>query len=209
MYRLLRQQDAVHERRHQRQPSTYAKPELLRGPAGRAPNQLWSWDITKLRGPTAWLSYYLDVMLDVSGAPWARSVVGWLLADQESAALAQPLIAESCHKPGIEPGQLTIHADRGAPMTAKTVAQLLIDLGVIQSHSPPYTADDGPLGAFLRSAVQDYKVSLRLSGGPLGAFYGSGRRSPVGENLLCLVQQRASSYRSGLDDPGDGPLWSS
>jgi len=201
----LRQQDAVHERRHQRQPSTYAKPELLRGPAGRAPNQLWSWDITKLRGPTAWLSYYLDVMLDVSGAPWARSVVGWLLADQESAALAQPLIAESCHKPGIEPGQLTIHADRGAPMTAKTVAQLLIDLGVIQSHSPPYTADDGPLGAFLRSAVQDHEISSRLSR-PLCQ---SGGGLAVGENLLCLVQQRASSYRSGLDDPGDGPLWSS
>ena len=206
MYRLLRQQAAVHERRNQRQPSTYARPELL----ALGPNQLWgpagTPDITKLRGPTPWLYYYLYVMLAVSGAPWARYGVGWLLADQESADLAQPLIAESCHKQGIEAGQLTIHSDRGAPMTAKTVAQVLIDLGVIQRHSRPYTADDGgPLGAFLRSAIQDHEVSLRLAR-PLCL---SGRRSPVGKTLLCLVQQRASSYGTGLNDPGDGPLWSS
>lgn len=136
MYRILRQQDEVHERRNQRHPAAYTKPELL----ATAPNQLWTWDITKLKGPTTWLYYYLYVLLDV----FSRYVVGWLLADHEAADLAQQLMAESYLKQGIEPGQLTIHSDRGAPMTAKTVAQLLIDLGVIQSHSRPYTADDNP-----------------------------------------------------------------
>jgi putative transposase len=136
MYRLLRQHDEVCERRNQRQPSAYTKPELL----ATAPKQLWCWDITKLRGPTAWLYYYLYVLLDV----FSRYVVGWLLADHESAELAQTLLAESYAKQGIEPGQLTVHSDRGPAMRAKTVAQLLIDLGVSQSHSRPYTADDNP-----------------------------------------------------------------
>jgi putative transposase len=136
MYRILRQHDEVQERRNQRQASAYTKPELL----ATGPNQLWCWDITKFKGPTTWLYYYLYVMLDV----FSRYVVGWLLADHEAADLAQQLMTSSYHKQGVEPGQLTIHSDRGAPMTAKTVAQLLRDLGVIQSHSRPYTADDNP-----------------------------------------------------------------
>jgi putative transposase len=136
MYRLLRQHDEVCERRNQRQPFVYTKPELL----ATAPKQLWCWDITKMRGPTPWLYYYLYVLLDV----FSRYVVGWLLADHESAELAQCLLAESYAKHGIEPGQLTVHSDRGPAMRAKTVAQLLKDLGVSQSHSRPYTADDNP-----------------------------------------------------------------
>lgn len=140
MYRILRQHDEVQERRNQRQPSAYTKPRPVGTRLATGPNQLWTWDITKLKGPTTWLYYYLYVLLDV----FSRYVVGWLLADHEAAELAQQLMAESYLKQGVEPGQLTIHSDRGAPMTAKTVAQLLIDLGVIQSHSRPYTADDNP-----------------------------------------------------------------
>jgi putative transposase len=105
-----------------------------------APNQLWSWDITKLLGPSKWLYYYLYVLLDV----YSRYVVGWLLAEHESAELAQQLIAASCEKQQIQPGQLTLHSDRGAAMTAKTLAQLLDDLGVLKTHSRPYNANDNP-----------------------------------------------------------------
>jgi putative transposase len=136
MYRILRRQDEVRERRHQLQHPAYAKPELL----ATAPNQLWSWDITKLLGPTKWLYYYLYVLLDV----YSRYVVGWLLAEHESAELAQQLIATSCEQQQIQPGQLTVHSDRGAAMTAKTLAQLLDDLGVTKTHSRPYTANDNP-----------------------------------------------------------------
>lgn len=136
MYRLLREQAEVQERRNQLRHPTYTKPELL----ATGPNQLWSWDITKLHGPATWQYYYLYVVLDV----FSRYVVGWLLADHESATLAEQLIAESCRKHAIAPDQLTLHADRGAAMTAKSLAQLLTDLGVDQSHSRPYTPDDNP-----------------------------------------------------------------
>lgn len=136
MYRLLADHDEVRERREQLRHPTYTKPERL----ATGPNQLWSWDITKLRGPATWQYYYLYVILDV----YSRYVVGWLLAEQESASLAEQLITESCQKQGIAQGQLTLHADRGAAMTAKTVAQLLVALGVTQSHARPYTPDDNP-----------------------------------------------------------------
>lgn len=136
MYRLLRDQGEVQERRKQLQHPVYSKPELL----ATAPNQLWSWDITKLRGPATWQYYYLYVILDV----FSRYVVGWLLDDHESATLAERLIAESCRKQGIAHDHLTLHADRGAAMTAKSLAQFLSDLGVDQSHSRPYTPDDLP-----------------------------------------------------------------
>lgn len=136
MYRILREQAEVQERRNQLRHPTYTKPELL----ATGPNQLWSWDITKLRGPATWQYYYLYVILDV----FSRYVVGWLLADHESATLAEQLIAESCHKHAIAPDQLTLHADRGAAMTAKSLAHLLSDLGVDQSHARPYTPDDNP-----------------------------------------------------------------
>ena len=136
MYRILQEHDEVSERRRQVRRSGYVKPELL----ATRPNQLWSWDITKLKGPVPWSYYYLYVILDV----FSRYVVGWLLAEQESAHLAERLIAESCAKQGIEPGQLTLHSDRGSPMKSKPVAQLLSDLGVTKSHSRPYVPDDNP-----------------------------------------------------------------
>lgn len=136
MYRILAEHDEVRERRNQLRHPTYAKPELL----ATGSNQLWSWDITKLLGPTTWTYYYLYVILDV----FSRYVVGWMITEQESAELAEQLIAETCAKQGIAPGQLTIHADRGSAMTSKPVAVLLADLGVIKSHSRPHVSNDNP-----------------------------------------------------------------
>jgi putative transposase len=136
MYRILRQNDEVRERRNQLQHPSYSKPELLATQA----NQLWSWDITKLRGPVTWSYYHLYVILDV----FSRYVVGWRIAQRESARLAEELIAESCFKQGIDQDQLTLHADRGSSMRSKTVAQLLLDLGVTKTHARPHTANDNP-----------------------------------------------------------------
>ncbi len=136
MYRFLDEADEVRERRNQLRHPTYTQPELL----ATAPNELWSWDITKLKGPAKWVYYYLYVLLDV----FSRYVVGWLVAEQESASLAESLIGESCAKQGIKPGQLTIHADRGSAMKSKPVAQLMADLGVIKTHSRPHVSNDNP-----------------------------------------------------------------
>jgi hypothetical protein len=136
MYRLLTRDAASRERRAQRRRPQYAAPELL----ATAPRQVWSWDITKLRGPTPGVWYHLYVVLDI----FSRKIVGWLLDRREEAALAEALIAESCHREGIQANQLTLHADRGAPMTSKTLAELLLDLGVAQSHSRPSISDDNP-----------------------------------------------------------------
>lgn len=136
MYRILAEHQEVRERRQSRPRPTYQKPELL----ATGPNQLWSWDITQLKGPQKWLYFYLYVILDVL----SRYVVGWLIAEQESAELAELLIAETCAKQGIVPGQLTLHSDRGSPMKSKLVTQLLVDLGIIKSHSRPHLSDDNP-----------------------------------------------------------------
>ncbi len=136
MYRILAEAQEVRERRNQLRHPAYAKPELL----ATGPNQVWSWDITKLRGPVKWTYYYLYVILDI----FSRYAVGWMVAEQENATLAEALIDATCEKQAIAPGQLTIHADRGAPMTAKTVAELLVDLGVQKSHSRPHVSDDNP-----------------------------------------------------------------
>jgi putative transposase len=140
MYRVLEEHQEVQERRNQLRHPTYTKPELL----ATGPNQLWSWDITRMRGPVTWSYYYLYVMLDV----FSRYVVAWLLAERESAALAQELVAAAYttqqHPEGTRPGQLTIHADRGAPMMAKSMAMLMSDLGVNESHSRPHVSDDNP-----------------------------------------------------------------
>ena len=136
MYRILEAHQEVCERRHPRRHPTYTKPELL----ATGPNQVWSWDITQLKGPAKWLYFYLYVILDV----FSRYVVGWLVAEQESADLAQALIAETCAKQGIQPGQLVLHSDRGSPMKSKPVTQLLVDLGIIKSHSRPHVSDDNP-----------------------------------------------------------------
>jgi putative transposase len=135
MYRVLTEHDEVHERRNQRQHPTYYKPELR----ATGPNQLWSWDITELRGPNG-VRYYLYTILDV----FSRYVVGWMIALEESAELARMLIAETCAKQGIKEDQLTLHADRGSAMRSKSVAQLLKDLGIDKSHSRPYTPTDNP-----------------------------------------------------------------
>lgn len=135
-YRLLHLHDEVRERRNQLRHPSYQRPELL----ATAPNQVWSWDITKLRGPIKGSNYSLYVILDI----YSRYVVAWLVAEGESKALAERLIRESVVKYSIPPGQLTLHADRGACMTAKTVAQLLADLDVAKSHSRPHTSNDNP-----------------------------------------------------------------
>jgi putative transposase len=136
MYRLLAAEGESRERRDQLSRPGYAKPELL----ATGPNQLWSWDITKLRGPVKWTFYYLYVILDV----FRRYVTGWMIAYRESAELAKHLIEQSCEKQNIQPGQLTIHADRGSSMTSKSVALLLSDLGVVKTHSRPHVSDDNP-----------------------------------------------------------------
>lgn len=136
MYRVLADAAEVRERRAQRAHPVYTKPELL----ATGPNQIWSWDITKLRGPGKWQYFHLYVILDI----FSRYVVGWMVADRESAVLADRLIAETCAKQGIEPGQLTLHADRGTSMTSKAVSQLLADLGVEKTHSRPHTSNDNP-----------------------------------------------------------------
>jgi putative transposase len=112
------------------------KPELV----ACQPNSVWSWDITKLRGPAKWNWYHLYVILDI----FSRYAVGWMVATRESAALAEVLIRQTCAKQGIGRDQLTIHADRGSSMTSKPVAFLLADLGVTQSHSRPHISDDNP-----------------------------------------------------------------
>ena len=136
MYRILEQHGETRERRDQLTHPSYQKHELL----ATAPNQLWSWDITKLLGPAKWTYFYLYVILDV----FSRYITGWMVANSESAELARKLIEQTCHKQQIEPGQLTIHADRGSSMTSKPVAFLLADLGVTKTHSRPHVSDDNP-----------------------------------------------------------------
>jgi putative transposase len=136
MYRLLDAAGEVKERRDQVRRPHYAAPELL----ATRPNEVWSWDITKLLGPAKWTYFYLYVILDL----FSRYVVGWMLAPRENATLAERLIAETCAKQEIQPGQLTVHADRGAAMTSKPVALLLADLGIVKTHSRPQVSNDNP-----------------------------------------------------------------
>lgn len=136
MYRVLNAEEQVRERRAQLRHPNYSRPELL----ATAPNQLWSWDITKLKGPAKWTYYHLYVVMDV----FSRYVVGWTLAERESAALASRLLAESIGKQDLNSTELTVHADRGTSMRSKRVAQLLADLGVTKTHSRPYTSNDNP-----------------------------------------------------------------
>jgi len=136
MYRILDDQGEVKERRDQLRHPMYHVPELL----ATGPNQVWSWDITKLKGPVKWTYYYLYVLIDI----FSRYVVGWMVARQELASLARKLIEESCEKQSIVPGQLMVHSDRGPSMTSKPVALLLADLGVTKSHSRPHVSNDNP-----------------------------------------------------------------
>ena len=136
MYRILDNHDEVKERRDQLRHPSYKKPELI----AAAPNQLWSWDITKLKGPVKWTYFYLYVILDI----FSRYVVGWMIAHRELASLAKRLIEQSCEKQGIQQDQLIIHSDRGPSMTSKTVTLLLADLGITKSLSRPHVSNDNP-----------------------------------------------------------------
>jgi putative transposase len=136
MYRLLARTGGSRERRNQLVHPAYTKPELL----AIAPNQVWSWDITKLRGPAKWTYFHLYVILDI----FSRYVVGWLIAERENSNLAEQLIADTVGRHDVERGMLTLHADRGTSMRSKPVAALLVDLDVAKSHSRPYVSDDNP-----------------------------------------------------------------
>ena len=136
MYRILEAEGEVRERRNQLRHPVYQKPELV----ATAPNQVWTWDLTKLKGPVKWTYYYLYVILDL----YSRYVVGWMVARRESSSLAKRLIRETLVKQGIGRDELTLHADRGSSPAAKSVALLLADLGVRKSHSRPHTSNDNP-----------------------------------------------------------------
>lgn len=151
MYRLLRQRAMVRERRAQARRPAHIKPELV----ATAPNQVWSWDITKLAGPHKWTWFHLYVILDV----YSRYAVGWLVAPRESDRLAEQLIADAIYQQQVPAGQLTLHADRGTSMTSKTVAQLLADLGVLRSHSRPHVSNDNP---FSEAQFKTLKYSPRF-----------------------------------------------
>jgi len=157
MYRILAGNREVRERRNQLRHPAYAKPELL----ATGPNQVWTWDITKLHGPEKWTYYYLYVVLDI----FSRYVVGWMLARSENAELARRLIRETCKTHGIKPGELTIHSDRGAPMTSKALGQLLADLVVERSLSRPHTSNDNPF-------IESHFKTLKYGPGFPDRFHG-------------------------------------
>ena len=136
LYRILAEEGELKERRALRRHTQYAKPELL----ATGPNQLWSWDITKLKGPVKWSYFYLYVILDV----FSRYVVGWMVASRESATLAKTLISETCARQNVPLGQLTLHADRGSSMKSRAVALLLADLSITKTHSRPHVSNDNP-----------------------------------------------------------------
>jgi putative transposase len=153
MYRILSKNEEVLERRRGHQKKNYPRPELL----ATSPNQVWSWDITKLHGPHKWNYFYLYVIMDI----FSRYVLGWMVADKESGLLAKNLIEESCLKQEISHNQLTIHSDRGGPMKSKSVALLLADLGVMKSLSRPHVSNDNP---FSESQFKTLKYCPKFPG---------------------------------------------
>ena len=156
-----------------------------------APNQTWSWDITKLLGPKKWTYFYLYVVLDI----FSRYALGWMVADGENSALAARLIEQTCHKQGVQPQVLTLHSDRGAPMTSKCTAQLLADLGVTRSLSRPQVSDDNP---FSEAQFKDPEVPPRLP----WALPRPHRRHRLLPIVLPLVQHRTSPRRDRHAHPG-------
>ena len=151
-YRVLADHGEVRERRDQLRHPAYQKPELL----ARRPNEVWSWDITKLIGPAKWTYFYLYVIIDI----FSRRIVAWCVADAESATLFAPLVRDAMEKHRVPPDQLTLHADRGAPMKAKATALLLADLGITKSHSRPHTSNDNP---FLGKPLQNSQIPAGVS----------------------------------------------
>lgn len=199
MYRVLRDHDEVGERRRHATHPAAKKPELL----AAGPNEIWSWDITKLLGPAKWTYYYAYVIIDI----YSRYVPGWMLARAENGALAKALLAETIAKQGIGEGQLTIHSDRGSPMVAKPVAFLLADLGVTKSFSRPHTSNDNP---FSESQFRTMKYrpefperfgSYEDAHGFLGRFFGwyndDHRHSGIGYHTPADVHYgRAQAIRA-------------
>lgn len=153
MYRVLAEQGETQDRRQQRNHRDAVKPELI----ATQPNEVWSWDITKLRSNKKWTYFYLYVILDI----YSRYVVGWLIADCESKDLAKQLIQKTALKQGIQPQQLTLHSDNGPSMTSHTVSQLLDHLGITKTHNRPYTSDDNP---FSESQFKTLKYSPDFPG---------------------------------------------
>ena len=174
MYRVLAENQEVRERRAQLRHPKYAAPELL----ATGPNQLWSWDITKLHGPTKWRYFYLYVILDV----FSRYVVGWMVAPRESKALAERFIRETCERQGILPGQLTVHADRGSSMKSKPVARRP------RGHQEPLAPARLQRQPFLGGELQDAQVPARL---PREVRLHRGQPRPLQRLLRRLVQPRA------------------
>lgn len=160
MYTILDAENEIKERRNQLRHPTYAKPELL----ATGPNQVWSWDLTKLRARERWTYYHLYVLIDI----YSRYVVGWMLAHYESGELAAQLVRETCQKQGGDPGQLAIHADRGSAPKSKTLAQMFSDLGVIASHSRPYVSNDNPYS-------ESHFKTMKYRGGYPDRFQGYGQ----------------------------------
>jgi putative transposase len=188
MYRVLQRNGGAPSRR-QRSPRKYQRPELL----ATAPNRVWTWDITKLKGPVKWTCFYLYTILDI----FSRYIVGWLLAHRESAELAEDLIAETCLKQEIIPGQLTIHSDGGAVMKSRTVGQLYADLGIVKSHSRPHVSNDNP---YVESSYKTmkyrpdfperftgYPYALEHCGGFIGWYNNVHRHSGIGMLTPCDV----------------------
>jgi putative transposase len=136
MYRVLRSQGEVGERRRHATHPARVRPELV----ARGPNQVWSWDISKLKGPSKGVYYDLYVIIDI----FSRYVVGWMVAPVETAQLAKAFIAATIKAHGVTTKMLTIHADRGTSMTSKPVAVLLAELGVTRTHSRPHVSNDNP-----------------------------------------------------------------
>ena len=191
MYRVLDSRKEVRERRDQLRHPTYHKPQLV----ATAPNQVWSWDITKLLGPAKWTYFHLYVILDI----FSRYVVGWMLASRESEHLAERLIRETVIKQGVARDRLTIHSDRGPSMRSQTVAQLLATLGDHQVPQPAARLRRQPV---LGEPVQDDEVSA----GVPRPFRQHRTRLGVLRQVLPLAEPRASPLGPGPADPGDGPL---
>ena len=191
MHRILAENGELKERRNQLRHPQYKKPELL----ATGPNQVWSWDITKLLGPAKWTYFHLYVILDI----FSRYVVGWMVAPRETAELAKRLIAETCEKQGIAAGYLTIHADRGTSMTSKPVALMLADLGVTKTHSRPHVSDDNP---YSESQFKTLKYRPEFP----ERFGSIEDARAFCQKILSLVQPRASSQRNRAADSGNAAL---
>lgn len=157
-YRVLADHDEVRERRAQRRIPEYRKPELL----ATEPNQVWTWDITKLLGPAKWTYYYLYVIIDI----YSRYVVGWMLAERESGSLAEELIRETCVKQNIERDQLTIHSDRGPAMQSGPVVHLMARLGITKSNSRPHVSNDNPFSESQFKTLKYHPGFPKRFGGP-------------------------------------------